>query len=281
MFAIRGDRFLIKSSNSGASWAQVTPVSGFPTTNFNHTAAYQNNLYLTNFSNSTSTYKGKGFFVSTDQGLNWVLKNNGLGNDTTLADMRVMSNGNIFVVCNYISGSTDVYKMYRSTDSGNNWTFIMTLNGGIGSLVEKSDGTYFLANTSGIFKSTSSGASWTLLPQSDPINTIFNGSIVIASNDSLYMNSSNTGFIRSLDGINWTVVQRTGWPGTQSGNSLIIAPNDSMFATLSTGPTSNYGVYMSPDLGKTWTKINTGLPTDPQIFDNQIWLSHKTGYLFC
>lgn len=280
IFAMRGSNYLLKSSNNGASWVRVIPVSGYPTTNYNTLAAYQNNLYLTNFSNSNTSYKGKGFYISTDQGLNWVQKNNGLGNDTTLADIQVMSNGTIFVTHVTISGANEVFKMYRSSDNGNNWTFIKTMTNYIESLVETSNGTYFATIGLSVFKSTNSGVSWTTLPQNDPVNPVLNGQVVVASNDSLYMDSQNLGLIRSLDGIHWTVVPRTGWPGTEYSSSFVITPNDTMFACLSAGATSTYGVYMSPNKGKTWVLINTGLPSTPQILYYQFWLSHNSGYLF-
>ncbi len=280
MFVRRGSTGLLKSSNSGATWAPITPVSGYPTTNYNIFAAYQNNLFLINFSNSNIPYVGRGFFVSTDQGLNWTKKNNGLGNDTILTDIRVMSNGTIFVTSTNKTVSTEVIKMYRSTNNGNNWSYIMTMTHDLGSLVETSNGNYFTTIGNDVFKSTNSGTSWTMLAKSDPINYAIAGSIVVASNDSLYMDSSNFGLVRSIDGINWTAVPRTGWPASQYANTLIIAPNDTIYAGINTGSSTNYGVYMSADLGKTWTKEITGLPSEPQIFPGSFWLSNNTGYLF-
>jgi photosystem II stability/assembly factor-like uncharacterized protein len=281
MFGELDGRLLMKSTNKGASWARLIPTSGYPTANYSATAAYQNNLYLVNYNLNPYPpllYQGKGFFLSTDQGANWVQKNNGLGNDTVVGDINVTKNGTIFITAVVKQGSSDRYKIYRSTDNGSNWAFVLQLSNGYNSFLENSAGTYFLpSGTDNMYQSTDGGVTWTLLTQTVP-NAF--GPAVIASNDSIYM-ISGVGMQRSKDGKNWTAVNRTGWPSaTRLAGAFLTTPRDTLYATIDTSPATDFAVYMSPDLGKTWSKVITGLSSQPQIPINQIWLSKNTGYLF-
>ena len=273
IFCMRAGRFVMKSTNKGASWTQITPAT-YPITNYNGIAAYGNNLYLVNFTN-IYPYAGKGFFVSTDQGANWTMKNNGLGVDTVLVGIQVTLNGTIFVTSVSRVGNTDSYKLYRSTDGGNNWTYSKTSAYGF-AIDENSNGVYFLTDDSNMYTSTNFGVTWTTLTQTTNVVSL---AVIIASNDSLYVQNGQS-MLHSKDGINWKSRSSTGWPVSQFSSNYFITPNDTIYSSIATTPSTDYGVYMSPDLGRTWTKINTGLPTNPQILPGDMGFSKNTGYLF-
>jgi len=189
---------------------------------------------------SADSYAGFGMLKSTDFGETWFVS--GLEESRHIAEIEIHPL-NTNVIYTAVSGGlfskSPDRGIYKSTDAGNNWNKVLFLNDSTGAIDiaidpvdtnivyaamwERMRGPSFrraAGVSSGIYKSTDAGNSWTQLlnglPSPDP--TIGRISIAVALNNSNYVyalykeatspnGSSNTfqGFYRSTDkGENWT-----------------------------------------------------------------------------
>jgi photosystem II stability/assembly factor-like uncharacterized protein len=284
MFCTRENFVIVKSTNSGNTWTQLNSGStvGLPANTYRYINAYQDKLFLYN-----RDYTGypvaspKGFFVSTNGGLNWTKKNTGLGADTVIFDMQVTKNGLLFIIAG-ATESTTTYKLYRSANFGDTWTFIQNLDDKFfrPNIVRTSNGTLYFQVYNTLYKSTNQGVSWT-----GTVNNLFGiDYLQVASNDSLY-GFSGPHLYRSIDGISWTQVNMTNWQDEityldNAASSFLILPDNTFIATIGTTNGANAGIYKSTDLGKTWTTFYSGMNSNRQVYSDAIWFSSKTGYMF-
>jgi len=190
-----------------------------------------------------------GIYLSTDGGLNWSEKNNGL------IEKSIYS---ISIVNNYGIAKARAGVTFFSTDRGSNWT-LTRLEGGSFKLVEFNNILY-AANELRAYYSANQGKLWEQvrnLPGARDL--IVSGPFLIAGNP--------YGIFRSPNSFQWT---RSNYP--KLTNSRIVgfaSSKNNIFCATGTGD-----VLRSNSMGKTWTSISQGLPLD-QIttigyFDNTL-----------
>ncbi len=151
--------------------------------------------------------------------------------------------------------------IYRSSDKGNSWLLVYSSNKSnfsITSLALNSSyiyaGTLEPAGGYGIFQSSDLGDNW--LPNKTEISstsptTIYSlgvhDSVILAGSQ---FGSGAAGMYRSIDyGNNWTRVRPSGITCFAFQDSLV-------FASVANQTTDPYGVYLSKDLGATWSITN-------------------------
>jgi photosystem II stability/assembly factor-like uncharacterized protein len=231
-----------------------------------------------NFNSET----GGGVLKSIDNGNNWVLVSNGIG-DLRISAIASNSNGILIVGTysgvyrstnngvNWSSTSLTTWRptdakgylnyLYvidgyncngfaRSSDEGATWTVsnsgLSTCDNGIA--VNPNSGFIFIASgTSGIFRSTDNGNSWQN-KLSNPSNFV---PIIVTSNGAIFAGTVSNGCYRSTNnGDNWT--QCPGLPITN-----VHALTSSSTGVIFAGSGTNGDVYQSTDNGNSWTQTNT------------------------
>jgi photosystem II stability/assembly factor-like uncharacterized protein len=178
----------------------------------------------------------------------WSQVNNGLTNN--------LSQGVKFV-CGHndkmFTGTYTGFKLFRSSDYGNNWTEIPTpVTSGI------PVSTFSLGNRlifgldvafDDIYYSEDDGSTWQVAaggPQSSVVRGFYEMS------GSLYCYTSNLGIYRSNDGgLNWTQIN--------NGLTILNVAKIESIGTRLLACTINGGVYYSDNLGDTWTQSNNGI----------------------
>ena len=185
---------------------------------------------------------GAGVWYSTNNGELWTEINNGLTN-LNVYSLIVLSNQII------LAGTED--GLFRSTDNGTSWNFILTNI--FRSFTICPNGNVFAGTWDGIFMSTDDGITWE--QANNGISPNIFGTISVSS----FVCNSNGDVFVGID------IEGDVYRSTNNGNSWIQLNLHqdvlSMAITLSgeifvgTGPE---GVYHSLDNGSTWTPINNG-----------------------
>ena len=288
------DQGIFVSTDDGISWIHKSDI-GIP----GWKSRTHNIIFVKDsehiFLYASSNYQGmisSGFYLSTDNGENWILKNSSLKNVSQIA---VNQTGELLVSISS-DGSTMGGVLY-SSDDGSTWNSFQnqTLYYSVNTLITANE-SYILAGTdyAGFFISKDSGNSWENLNNginnSDLVEvyTASTGSI-FCSRASLYY--GNSGVYRSRDeGNSWEKLN-TGNPhpniraffSDRNGNlyagdpGIYRSTNDGdnwqmiksweaidCFAetpkgTLIAGSSNDDGIFRSTDNGFTWIESNSGL----------------------
>lgn len=137
-------RGIFRSTNKGDNWTE----SGMT-----DTAAISLFNYSTGFLFAGTV--GGGILRTTDHGITWVQKNQGL-RATIVQSLVVNSNGDIFAGTLYDG-------VHRSTDNGNNWMRVNSglANSSVWSFAMDSNDNIFTGTDAGLFRSTNNAATWT------------------------------------------------------------------------------------------------------------------------
>lgn len=221
-----------------------------------------------------------GMFLSTDSGITWIKKNNGLL-DTNILSSVSNGTGDIFV-------GTLAEGIHRSTNNGDNWEQInngLTNPYYISSLFAHSSLDIYAGTIDGIYKTTNNGDNW--LSISPNLNLpVFIKSILVNNDNYIYATEQDSGIYRSVDnGASWSIVNNFGnklnidsdnnlYASTYSGiikstnngddwfyinNGLSSYISNIVINSLDYIYTSSGGVYFSPDKGENWFEFNIGL----------------------
>lgn len=159
-------------------------------------------------------------------------------------------------------------RVYRSVDTGRSWMVEPSLPSAT-RLFHMENGTLLAVTSSGIRRSTSNGASWTVsttpMPSVHSFVEVFGGLVVAAaSNDSVYVTSDG--------GMSWTGVSSMGVHDLVS-TSLTTFTGSPVAGRVILGATAGgYGVLRSSDAGLSWdssglttTRINSLHATDAGV----------------
>lgn len=197
----------------------------------------QGNIYA-------NTMWGQGPFKSIDNGESWFSIKNGLTPYTgQYHPLNINSNGDLF-----IGGAPNTDKLCRSTDGGNSWIPIPNLNTGGHSIIcisfDQANNIY-VGTSTGIYKSTNNGESWT-----SPFQ--LSGVYSIAFNDSGHVFAGTSWRVyRSTDnGTTWIELPMGGGGHGLGTTTVAVAPNGYVFAGLSG---ENSGILRSTNNGNSWT----------------------------
>jgi photosystem II stability/assembly factor-like uncharacterized protein len=196
-----------------------------------------------------------GIFKSTDNGVTWVFKNNGL-QIGDIYKLFIDYEGNI-----YLCGSANFpgFGLYKSTDGGENWLgFADTLNSGpinefedVTIIPNESGGIIYVSNEYGVYRSTDKGITWQSTNYSDPCARF------IGINKNGYMFFGNAcaswfGIYRSTDlGLNW---ERHTFLGV---SAMVYLRDGSILAGCYDPGLGSFGMYKTTNNGDTWFNTNT------------------------
>jgi hypothetical protein len=152
--------------------------------------------------------------------------------------------------------STDLYAgttdgVFRTTDGGADWSFLHSgfIASGINTFYR--DGTTLFAGANGLLRTTDDGASW--VRTSLPAEVVHS----LASYGQYLFAGTGHGVYRSPDrGVHWGEADPFGTMNAIKGVAVI--PNGTSGACLFAA-TDSVGVYLSTDVGNSWTQRNSGL----------------------
>lgn len=235
------------------------------------------NLFAGSWGGPNGYYGGA--FISTNNGTNWIARNNGLL-DTAVLGLSVIGSD---LFAGTLSGG-----VFRSTNNGTNW---VSVNTGLTNLTVYSitaAGTNLIAGTGdGVFLSTNNGALWSFRGLSG--NLIFALGVI---GTELFAGTSGDGVYRSSNsGINWIQVN-TGLTNTAiqsltaSGTNLYAGTFSGVFRTSNNGTNwintgglagvivnaltatggnifagaSGGGIFLTTNSGANWTSVGAGMP---------------------
>jgi hypothetical protein len=171
-----------------------------------------------------------------------------------------------------VSGSSifaaTLNRVYRSTDSGTNWTVVDSglTNMSVSALAVSGNGNVFAGTGSysgygsyykgGIFLSTDNGTSWTAVNSGLPANTSIR-SFAVSGNNVFAGTDSDGVFLSADNGAHWTEAD-AGLPRVYYAR--LAASGNNIFCGC------KYGVYRSSNFGTSWTAVNSGLPANIWVF---------------
>ena len=216
-------------------------------------------------SNTNVLYAGTataGLFKSTNKGANWYCLTEALG----IGSIRSIEIDNLNEDIIYFEANGELYK---SNNGGATWNIIgdsvfQAINLGTNDIVShpNQNNILFLADDNGLFKSIDAGDNWTQIMTGDFLEIEFhptNSNIVYT----VQQLNNKTEFYKSTDGGNTFNLSINGWPNPATGEEqkrteiAVTADMPNRVVALATGSANGgsglYGIYISDDLGNTWT----------------------------
>ena len=213
------------STDNGANWIK----SGL--------RGYGVNVLAISGSNLLAGTNYGGVFLSTNNGASWTNPNKSGSRTNCLA----VSGTNIF------AGTSD--GIFRSTDSGTNWTMVTPLSTIPEVISLTFSGTKLFAGTNGICLSTDNGVNWTVADSGISVYSLF------VSGGKIFAGTWVAGIIVSTnDGTSWSEVDYT----DVNVNALAVSGTYILAGTQK-------GIFLSTNGGKNWTLNNSGMPTNAFI----------------
>lgn len=237
---------LFRSSDNGLSWHIMN--NGLPLGSNVHEFAVNGTTLFTSIIGDFAQNE-YGVYRSTNNGESWTAVNNGIppvvgGNSGEI----FVHDGIIYLATTYPSG----VRLYKSTNNGDNWIPATT---GINNQMAQSftaAGSYVFAGLglySSVFRTSNQGASWE--PARNGLANS-NSQKLLEHNGRLYSGSFEGLFYTTDGGNRWTEMEnglRFGLPITD-----LEANGSNIYIT-----TDQYGVFISPDNGASWSEKNSGI----------------------
>jgi len=291
-----------RSTNGGTSWTCSNCWTAYTGTNLgNHPVVHADKHNLVYRSNGDLfECNDGGVYISTDNGLTWTDKSNGLINSqmyklsvaqtvSTETITGLQDNGTKLLSSNtwtdHVGGDgmeclidyADVNTQYASYQNGNiyrttnHWnteTDITPSNAGTGAwvtpyIIDPNTHTTIYAGFSDVWKSTNKGTSWTKISTLNSSNYLQNMAISSSNNSVLYVSEYSNIWKTTNGGTSWTNVTGTLPVSTSNITYITVKSSDpnTVWVTLS-GYNSN-SVYKTTNGGTTWSNFSTGLPSVP------------------
>jgi photosystem II stability/assembly factor-like uncharacterized protein len=286
-----------KTTDSGATWNPLTDVQQtlamgcIPLAPTNANVIYAGTGEA---NNSADSQYGDGILVSTDGGATWTMRTGpaGIFNSSHLTCSKVVvdpTNPNIAYAAMANIGNNAAFTtgtgVYKTTDGGVTWTNTtasidatnpwsdVAIDANAPSTLYASIGTFFSVPTSGVYKTTNGGASWSgplvNLPRNGSNSLTGRISIALSKNNSntVYVQAanSNTGallsIVRSDDGgtTSTSIPTPTNYMDGQGWyDQTLIADQTNAAIVYAIGGGGGVNVYRSANSGATWTNMSTG-----------------------
>ena len=265
---------IFKTTNRGSAWQESD--DGIVYSSIQSLASANTNIYA-------GTAYG-GLFLSTDGGNSWQRKNNGM--NAQLIDAIATTGDKVFAAGSFGG-------MFLSRDSGDSWSQI---NGDVFSTYQTAgallaDSNFVIAATgSSLYRTTDDGSTWIQIDSGLPSQTFralaSSTGAIFALGDNAYRSIDNgdswmqidsVGYAESIatDGSNVVIHCPEGFlQSTNDGESwelissqldsldivsLVITNSIYVAYAQNNVPSQDFGVFISLDQGKTWTKTEDGL----------------------
>ena len=219
------------------------------------------------------TYGG-GVFFSSDKGNSWIGKSNGLTVPFVALPYIVSvekSGSNVFAG-NAAAG------IFRSTDSGDNWSNAYPITYSVNDIYKNQNKMYAGVGPY-ILRSVDNGFTWTNVVTS---NTSIKKIKTIPQQD-----QTDQIFVAGLDGFYYSLNNGGSWVQKDIGsvNDIAILGNNIFAVTEGFAVFESGIVYLSTDLGVTWTNINANLPTPTKIrtlliYGDYIYAGSSSGIVY-
>jgi|WetSurSiteA1Bulk_404760.scaffolds.fasta_scaffold00523_4 photosystem II stability/assembly factor-like uncharacterized protein len=213
-----------------------------------------------------------GIFRSTNNGDTWIQINNGLPTNQFWIDDLIICSSGELLTKGYDG------VMFRSTNNGDNW--IQVNIGLISSIAISPTGELFVGGIGQIYRSTDNGNSWSA--NSNGINpSVYIMSISFDSSGIIYGSatsgeSDGTLYRSTNNGDSWTVINN-GLPLFEYSDKIVINKNNSLFVPIFlSGEVAT--VYRSTDNGENW--LTTPMQTTLSDWNDNL-VANSNGDIFC
>lgn len=161
-----------------------------------------------------------GVWRSTDNGVSFDSLNF-TGGDVT--DIKISPNQDVFVCHDAFSGGGNG-ALYRSTDGGNSWSInLMPSHGLTNCIFIASADSIFVGTTKGVWLSSDTGSTWTLLNTGLNAGNIVIHTLELGPDGYLYAGTAGAGIYRSVNKINSSLI--SGASETSLANKIVVFPN--------------------------------------------------------
>jgi hypothetical protein len=228
---------IFKTNDGGDTWVNVRG-------NLKDSSSQPTFVYVNGSMLIERDFPVEGLERSTDSGATWTSIGSGLGSLGSVG-MIVSTSAGLIAADN---------RIYRSTDNGDTWFQVDTA---LGNLVGFSGlykaGSDLYAYGLEVAKSTDDGATWAWADSG--MATYFGVGGFTSVGSTLFVGGGfpNKVYKSTNGGAFWTAV--TSLPAS-GGTSQLLSEGNSLFAC-----SPNNGIFVSTNLGTSWTKISIGLPT--------------------
>jgi len=210
-------------------------------------------------SNLFAGTRGGGVLRSSNNGLDWVLVNDGL-TDYWITAFAVL--GDFLFTGTYGGFLGDEGGVFYTTNNGTNWTEI---NNGlpeyrrVTSLLAFDQKVFVGLESEGVFLSTDNGINWSDI--SNGITGLGEVIALTANGENVFVGAGLQGvFSTTNNGINWMSLNN-GLPLYTPISALTVLGNNLFAGTCGNIVTPGRGVFLSTDNGANWSEYNYGLPT--------------------
>ena len=221
---IAGEGGLWRSTDSGLTWSEVS--SGITDKSILVVAKTATSIFV-------GTDGGEGIYQSKDNGLTWSGTNFGFSNHAVISFVK--DGSNFFAV-------TKKGGLYRSLNTGINWSKVPTGKTDITALVIKGNSLFISTKSNGVMRSTDNGETW-----NSPSESIAGKKVncLIQKSNMLFAGSTEGNMYRSTNnGDSWKLLN----PGLTSLDIDCFYVYGSKLLTGSRG-----GVFITTDNGDTWS----------------------------
>lgn len=266
---------LFKSEDDGNvnSW---NPVLGFPNENSYKMFTKGSDLFLVNYESvippATPSYQARGVFKSSDGGQSWAQKNNGLGGDTNVVTMYGLSE-NVLII--QTRPDQDTHNIYRSTNNGDTWSFVQSIDGYARSVTMTASGDWLLCSGAKLYKSVDNGLNWSVLNSN--VSSGYHD-VVELDNGNLMLFTLFDILESSDDGNTFTTKSTNGLPNLSTQSNVVYPHGEFFNDVIYVSFNNNHGIFKSEDNGDNWTNIDHNMPLG-LVLPTYLGLS-KNGYLF-
>lgn len=210
----------------------------------------------------------EGLYKSSNSGINWSGMLYTIGTGNNIFSILPLNNDTM-----YIGTRTGVL---RSTNQGSNFILFgsgMPANSWVYELASDTTGTIAAATSNGLFVLPNNGSTWnepTGFNSSDTVSSLFFGGT--SPGISLFAGTTNGKFAEFPNSQSYNSASSV----TRIDSNMRVEDLDTAFwntslqkilagGTPRNASQSGSGVYTSPDNGKTWSKVNSGLPSNPVV----------------
>ena len=235
---------LYRSADQGLHWSKLAiSRNGQPVSNYidvGKSGAF--NLLVFDSALTTTT-----LYRSHDEGDNWITVKDSL----PFREVYETPGGAL------LAKTTDFKNIWRSTDGGYNWSFVLNANSNITvplRILQTGD-LIFTNSTGETYRSWDEGLSWQIIgqtaPQKVPLYITQAGALLVVKGQNLYRSTDN--------GLTWNIIVTVNY----QLSSMIVLASGRLLAVATFGNGDDPALYFSDDDGLSWS---------PQPGDHLIWL---------